>query len=600
MPRRPALLLALLVAVSGPSQLFAQQPDVVLPPSAHVAFVDGLATIEREGEVEPIEPGMPLVDGDRLTTSAGRIELLFGNGSTLYVDEFSTLDLLSPTFLRLVNGGVTFDVSQGPGVPASAVLYELDTPAASVTLNAPGEYRILAPDDGARFPGAPAPVEPTTIVEVVRGAARLASDVARTDLRTGEQSAVRNGEPPTFPVRFNSAQWTPFTQWVELRRSDRHDVSASRRYLPQDVQAYATTFDRNGTWGVEAEVGPVWYPTVGGGWRPYHNGRWTWIPRFGWTWVGHDTWAWPTHHYGRWGLNTHGSWYWIPGRQWSPAWVSWAIGSTFVSWCPLGFNGLPVVGFSRGPSYVYGRVFDPDFAWTTIPGHAFGTSVVAGRIAIAGRRSIDRTREPFILQHSPPARPRTGPRFSSPGAGRVFVSRRGGPNAPRVERERGPQNRADQGPENRHGVEPRRAVPRTMIGMPAPAPSRSGDRPRGGRPRMTLQGAHAPAPQGTTSSPFLSVPRALPQTHYGIPPAVPPLTPRPTFNAPASNAPAAGARQVPAPYSRSGGVPARTAVPRSQAAPSAAHTPRAGGGAAPAAGGTASGSTSQARQARPR
>ena len=617
MPRLPVALLILLALVTS-SPLFAQvqqQPDPVPPPSAHVAFVDGFATIEREGEVEAVEAGTPLVDGDRLETSSGRLELLFEDGSTLYIDEFSRLDVLSSRFLRLVTGGLTFDVSSGGGV-SSGVLYELDTPAVSVAVNTPGEYRILAQEDRARTVGVPGAVDPTvTTVEVVRGSVGLTSDIGRTNLRAGEQSVVRNGEPPGFPVRFNSAQSTPFSHWIELRRSDRRDVSASRPYLPQDVQAYATEFDRYGTWAVEAEVGTVWYPTVGGGWRPYHNGRWSWIPRYGWTWVGHDTWAWPTHHYGRWGLNTRGSWYWIPGRHWSPASVSWAIGSTFVSWCPLGLNGQPVIGFSTGPSYVYNRVFDPDFAWTTIPGHSFGTSVVAGHIAIAGRRYVDRHHEPYVLQHWSPPRPNRGsPRFTTRRDSPEFTSRRFGPDrGPRGNRNPGDGTRNDRpGPNqpgvvvpNQPGVVPptRMAVPRSSIGMPASQLPPAGDGPRGAGSRvMTPRGVNTPAPQFApqfrSGSPFLpmAAPGSLPQTRYGIPPGLPPLTPPATINGPAPSQ----TRQTPQGATGEPGAPGRTAVPRSQSGTTQAQSgstqasPRSAGMPAPSTGGAAS-STSRAR-----
>ena len=38
-------------------------------------------------------------------------------------------------------------------------------------------------------------------------------------------------------------------------------------------------------------------------------------------------WSWPTHHYGRWGY-ARNAWFWIPGRTWGAAWVSWASAPT--------------------------------------------------------------------------------------------------------------------------------------------------------------------------------------------------------------------------------------------------------------------------------
>ena len=99
----------------------------------------------------------------------------------------------------------------------------------------------------------------------------------------------------------------------------------------------------------EASYGYVWYPTVSVGWRPYYHGRWATLRPYGWTWIGADPWAWPTHHYGRWGFSA-GAWFWIPGRSWAPAWVSWAYAPGYVSWCPLGWNNRPIfsVNIYRG------------------------------------------------------------------------------------------------------------------------------------------------------------------------------------------------------------------------------------------------------------
>ena len=82
---------------------------------------------------------------------------------------------------------------------------------------------------------------------------------------------------------------------------------------------------------------------------PLYYGSWSAVPSYGWTWIGIDRWSWPTHHYGRWGYGRN-SWFWIPGRTWGAAWVSWAAASDYVSWCPLGFDGRPVFGFSAAGS----------------------------------------------------------------------------------------------------------------------------------------------------------------------------------------------------------------------------------------------------------
>lgn len=304
---------AFVLALSLPA--FSQPPST---PSAHVAFVEGAASLERDGQVEALGTGVPLVDGDRLRTTDGRLEIRFENGSTLYMDQSSTLDILSTDSLRLPAGSIRIAVVGNR--PYVVPLYRVDTPAASITIDAPGEYRVVA-TGGAPSAAAAAgtPSESArTDAQVVRGTANLITDNGGTTVRTGEQSTVVAGELPSFPVRFNSARWDPFGQWVELRRSGRGVLSVSQQYLPPVIQSYAGTLDRHGTWITDAQYGVVWYPTVGG-WRPYQAGRWAWIAPFGWTWVGTEAWAWPTLHYGRWCLSANGSWFWIPGNSWGTA-----------------------------------------------------------------------------------------------------------------------------------------------------------------------------------------------------------------------------------------------------------------------------------------
>src|SRR5436190_12084743 len=84
----PATVLFVLTAVSGFAQDAARTP-----PPAHLASVDGAATLEREGQAETAVAGMPFVPGDRLQTTRGRVEVLFPEGSALAIDEFTTLEL---------------------------------------------------------------------------------------------------------------------------------------------------------------------------------------------------------------------------------------------------------------------------------------------------------------------------------------------------------------------------------------------------------------------------------------------------------------------------------------------------------------------------
>ena len=88
------------------------------------------------------------------------------------------------------------------------------------------------------------------------------------------------------------------------------------------------------------------------------------------------------------------SWFWIPGRSWAPAWVSWAYAPGYVSWCPLGWNNRPVlqiVNINR-----YGRGYDPWRAWTVVPRRHFGADYVNVQDVVPGRPFDARTRGSFV------------------------------------------------------------------------------------------------------------------------------------------------------------------------------------------------------------
>ncbi len=149
----------------------------------------------------------------------------------------------------------------------------------------------------------------------------------------------------------------------------------------------------------------------------YYYGRWTSLRPWGWTWIGSDPWAWPTHHYGRWGFSGS-SWFWIPGRTWGPAWVSWAYAPGYVSWCPLGWNNRAVYGFSYGGGY---RGYDPWNAWTVVPHHGFGRGYVNLNVVNSTRIDV-RTRNAFVVRDaSPDVVGHAVPRSSAPirSAGRA-------------------------------------------------------------------------------------------------------------------------------------------------------------------------------------
>ena len=116
-----------------------------------------------------------------------------------------------------------------------------------------------------------------------------------------------------------------------------------------DEETFYSGLSPYGSWTVVAPYGRVWVPAVGYGWRPYYYGRWV-LTDWGWTFASDDPWGWAAYHYGRWNWGVGYGWYWVPGRVWGPAWVSWRYGGGYAAWCPLGPNGI-IFGYNH-PAWV--------------------------------------------------------------------------------------------------------------------------------------------------------------------------------------------------------------------------------------------------------
>jgi hypothetical protein len=386
-----ASVAALVVAI-GAFGARASAQEAAADPPAHISVVDGTASLERDGRPETAPTSMPLLAGDRLRTENGRVEVLFGDGATLHLDTFSTVDFQSDEVIRLLEGRVRLTI---PG-PQRRVSYRIDAASGWAQIQEPGEYRVAVTRSSRDAQAGRDQQAHEVELVVLRGAADLMNEDGQTTLRAGERAFARVGTAPSYAYIYNSAAWDAFDRWSDARRADRVGISA--QYLPETVRSYSSTFDRYGAWQYDTSYGYVWYPRVSVGWRPYFYGRWASYPSFGWTWIGTDAWAWPTHHFGRWGFSA-GAWFWIPGRTWGPAWVSWAYAPGYVSWCPLGWDNRAVFQFSR-VGY-YGGRYDPWHAWTVVPHQRFGYGYVNSTF-IGGTRIDARTRGTFVVRPNAP------------------------------------------------------------------------------------------------------------------------------------------------------------------------------------------------------
>jgi len=499
---RPAVTFALAV-LACPAIARAQLPPAFSSPSratqppAYVAVTEGVAFIERDGRVESTPLNMPLVAGDRLRTTEGRMEVRFADGSALDLDARTAIDMQSDTLLRLMGGRVRLTVRTMP-----STAWRIDSPAGSARLEDIGEYRLTL-IAGSR------PVETDVQLElaVVRGSAEIFTDHGQTPVLAGERAYASADLLPSNPYPFNSAVTddADFDRWPATPTPLGAEPSA--QYLPPDLQTYASTLDAYGDWGYLQPYGYVWYPRVSHDWRPYAHGRWMTYSRFGLTWVGTERFAWPTHHYGRW-TQAKGQWCWIPASQWSPAHVAWSSAGDSVSWTPLGPNN---------------RVSQTSSARTVVSRADFDR-----RPIVPDTRVIDQTRVAPIVQPGIASPPRAAPR-------------EGRPFAPAVQRPY---------------VMPARTTPPPN---PVPQSEVRGQRPavRGQGPEV--RGPRSGAPSPPAAAPVAAPPSATPPTRVWQTQPASGAQPRPsTPAAPAAQPqPAKPAAQAPSKQS----PPAASAAP---------------------------------------
>jgi hypothetical protein len=370
-----ATLVASLVALPSASAQTA--------PPAHISAVDGTATVSRTSGSEMAAPDLPLEPGDRVRTADGHVEIVTGDGSILHLDAQTTVDVNASGVIRLLGGRIVVATT-----PAGDML-QIDALPASVRLSVGSEGRLslFQDTDGIYLD-----------VAMVRGDADVTTALSGTSVVAGSRVIVRNGEPPSEAMAFNSAESDPFYDWSNSLLDERRGTT-SAQYLPSDLGGYAASFDEGGSWSYLAPYGYVWYPTVVAGWHPYYHGRWCWRDG-GWNFVGDGgRWNYPTHHYGRWGVGSKGGWFWVPGRDWSNAWVQWASAPGYVSWSPLGVNNKPVGAWASRNDPSGGT---PGRGWTTVRSTAFGDGGNVSRHAIDSRGIAAAGAPAFVQQATPP------------------------------------------------------------------------------------------------------------------------------------------------------------------------------------------------------
>lgn len=132
-------------------------------------------------------------------------------------------------------------------------------------------------------------------------------------------------------------------------------VSQAPSSAPITYQTFYDDLSPYGTWIDYPGYGQVWNPSGIDDFRPYvTNGYWDYS-NAGWGWFSNYSWGWAPFHYGRWFYDDMYGWLWVPGYDWSPAWVTWGTVGDSYCWAPL----LPDVFVGAQ----FGNWRPPSFYW---------------------------------------------------------------------------------------------------------------------------------------------------------------------------------------------------------------------------------------------
>jgi hypothetical protein len=327
--------------------LLAAVPAAASLPATEETSYGYLRTVEGPGQVVQassgarieIEANYPILTGDALEVDpGGRIELSLpdfnvvrlAGGSELLLDRLAlsadTED--AETTLRLLRGEMQFLVHDLLPV---AERPRVDTANATVYLQGSGVYRIAT--DGYGW----------TEVVVRSGFAEIATEAGSSVVRSGEQAWVEGGRWPRIDIERAGAP-DELERWGgELDG----ELTAYGEPPVEDHLAYAAApLERHGSW-VTDDGYRAWRPAVSASWRPYEAGYWADTPG-GMVWVSSEPWAWVTYHYGSWVPSASFGWVWRPGFRFSPAWVYWYWGPSYVAWVPVGYYSSHYGHYGRG------------------------------------------------------------------------------------------------------------------------------------------------------------------------------------------------------------------------------------------------------------
>ena len=101
-----------LIAILSPTLALAEG-------RAYIGYVEGIATLVRDGSPRPAVIDTPMFTGDRVRTGGnGRVDIVFPDGATLVVERHSEVELLTPFRVRLIAGSLEHRAAE-PGTASS-------------------------------------------------------------------------------------------------------------------------------------------------------------------------------------------------------------------------------------------------------------------------------------------------------------------------------------------------------------------------------------------------------------------------------------------------------------------------------------------------
>jgi hypothetical protein len=309
--------------------LFPSLGHTSQPGDMYLRFLEGDVQVKTEETAEwlPASINMPLIDSDQIwVPENGRAELMLRDGTVVRLDRNSYLEILTSedklTQFYLATGRVYANTRLRKG---DAVVFE--TPTTS--------FRAY----GQSLFGIDVSENENSTLSVFQGEIYVDRDTGQMKINAGDKMAFYKKEYPRL------TRIAPIDQWEQWnrRRDQEFGLSSSGRttaYLPDELGAYSSDFERNGKWIYEQEFGYVWTPTVitAKDWSPYRVGRWVWM-RGDYVWISYEPWGWAPYHYGRWAFINNRGWCWVPPARgdvyWGPGFVGWVYTPTYVSWVPL-------------------------------------------------------------------------------------------------------------------------------------------------------------------------------------------------------------------------------------------------------------------------